>query len=173
MNDLNEKSLNELFEKFFDDEQAKSFAEDIQKAEQILRGHPAPEPDDMLIANIKAEIAMRLPAERARHFRRMVYKLISIAAAIVILATISVQFLVEDGKKPREVSYASLIPAAIWDSDDITADDENLAIFTAEIEEIEGEVLNLESGEDTGNGNRTITELEMELIEINSDFWKG
>lgn len=173
MNNRNEENLTELFEKFFDAEQAKSFTEDIQKAEQILCEHPAPEPDDMLIADIKAEIAMRLPAERARHFRRMVYNVIGIAAAIVILAAISVQLLVEGGKKPGEVSYASLISAAIWDSDDITADDENLAIFTAEIEEIEEEVLDLQSGEDTGNGNRTITELEMELIEINSDFWKG
>lgn len=173
MNNRNEENLAELLGKFFDAEQAESFAEDIQKAEQILRENPAPEPDDMLIANIKAEIAMRLPAERARHFRRMVYKVISIAAAIIILAAISVQLLIEGGKKTEEVAYASLIPTAIWESDDITADDENLAIFTTEIEEIEGEVLDLQSGEDTGNGDRTITELEMELIEINSDFWKG
>jgi len=31
----------------------------------------------------------------------------------------------------------------------------------------------LQSGEDTANGDSTIAELEMELIEINSDFWKG
>jgi len=34
-------------------------------------------------------------------------------------------------------------------------------------------VQTLQSSEDTGNGENTITELEMELIEINSDFWKG
>jgi hypothetical protein len=47
-------------------------------------------------------------------------------------------------------------------------------IFTTEIEQIEDELLSLQFGEDDGNGDSTITELEMELIEINdSDFWKG
>ena len=65
MNSRNEENLKELFETFLDAEQAESCTEDVQKAEEILRKHPAPEPDDMLIANIKAEIAMHLPAKRA------------------------------------------------------------------------------------------------------------
>jgi peptidoglycan hydrolase CwlO-like protein len=96
------------------------------------------------------------------------------AAAILIAAAVSLQLFVEkDTPRPGEVVYASLIPTAIWESDDITADDEDLAVFTAQIEQIEDEVQTLQSSEDTGNGENTITELEMELIEINSDFWKG
>ena len=72
-----------------------------------------------------------------------------------------------------EVSYASLIPAAIWENDDITTADEDLAVFTAQIDQIEDEVLTLQSGERAGNGDSTLVELELELIEINSDFWKG
>ena len=56
---------------------------------------------------------------------------------------------------------------------DIAADDEDLAVFTAQIEQIEAEVQTLQSGQDTGNGESTLVELEMELMEINSDFWKG
>jgi len=51
MNNENQENLKELFEKFTDAEQAESCAEDVQKAEEILRKHPAPEPDAMLIAN--------------------------------------------------------------------------------------------------------------------------
>ncbi|MHC4594656.1 MAG: hypothetical protein ACYS19_06890, partial [Planctomycetota bacterium] len=68
MNGQNKENLKELFERFADAEQAEKCVEDVQKAEQILREYPAPEPDDMLIANIKAEIAMRLPARRAYVF---------------------------------------------------------------------------------------------------------
>ncbi len=169
--------MKELFEKFLDAEQAESCVEDVQKAEQILREHPAPEPDDMLIANIKAEIAMRLPAGRTRRtgvFKQIAYKTASIAAAVIFLTAIGLRLFDKGGVEPGPVQYASIIPTAIWESDDIAAADANLAIFTVEIEQIENELLALQLGEDDGNGDRSITELEMELMEINnSDFWKG
>ncbi len=173
MENRNSENLRELFEKFFDAEQAESCVEDIQKAEQIFRENPAPKPDDVLIANIKAEIAMRLQAERAHHFRRILYEVVGTAAAIIFVAAISLQlFQQKDAPKTGEVAYASLIPPKIWESDNITADDEDLAVFTAQIEQIEDEVTALQSGADTGNGDSTLAELEMELIEINSGFWK-
>ena len=173
MEDRNHENLRELFEKFFDAEQAKSCVEDIQKAERIFREHPAPEPDDMLIANIKAEIAIRLSASRAHRFKRIIYEVLGAAAVILFVAAVSLQLFEKDTTRPGEVVYASLIPPKIWDSDNITADDEDLAVFTAQIEQIEDEVTALQSGVDTGNGDSTLAELEMELIEINSDFWKG
>ena len=172
MNSKNEENLKELFEKFMDAEQAEKCVEDVQKAEQILRECPAPEPDDMLIANIKAELAMRLPARRAYVFRRKVYKAAAVAAAVVILAAVSVRLFEKDVVEPQRVAYASLIPTAIWESDDITTDDMDLAIFTAELEQIEDEVLALQFGEDGSNGERAVSELEMELVEIEGDFWK-
>jgi hypothetical protein len=172
MNDRNHEDLAGLFEKFFDAEQAKSCLEDIQKAEQVLREHPAPEPDDMLLANIKAQIAMRLPARRARLFRRRLSQVAGVAAAIVVLAALSVQLSRNDGDEPERFR-AELLPTAIWESDDIAADDASLAVFSAEIEQIEDEVQTLQLGGDTGNGDSTIAELEMELIAISSDFWKG
>ena len=175
MNDGNRENLKELFGKFLDAEQAESCVEDVQKAEQILREHPAPEPDDMLIANIKAEIAMRLPAGRTYVFKQIAYKVVGIAAAVIILTAIGLRLFDKGGVEPNGgVQYTSIIPTAIWESDDIAAADANLATFTVEIEQIENELLALQLGEDDGNGDRSITELEMELIEINnSDFWKG
>jgi hypothetical protein len=174
MDNRNRENLRELFEKFFDAEQAESCVEDIQKAEQIFREHPAPEPDNMLIANIKAEIAMRLQASRAHHIRRIIYEVVGAAAAIIFVAAVSLQLFQKGAPKPPgEVNHASLIPTVLWESNNIAADDEDLAVFTTQIEQIEDEVMALQSGGDTGNGDSTITELEMELIEINSDFWKG
>jgi len=174
MDDRNHENLRELFEKFFNAEQAESCVEDIQKAEQIFREHPAPEPDNMLIVNIKAEIAMRLQASRAHRIKRIIYEVVGAAAVILFVAAVGVQLFEKAPPPPGEVfNNASLIPTAIWIGHDITADDEDLAVFTAQIEQIEDEVMALQSGEDTGNGDSTLTELEMELIEINSDFWKG
>jgi hypothetical protein len=174
MNDENQENLKELFEKFLDAEQAESCTEDVQKAEEILREHPAPEPDAMLIANIKAEIAMRLPARRTDVFMHIAYKAACAAAAVIFITAIGLNLFQKSPRKPNGIQLTSIIPTAIWESDDIAAADADLAIFTTEIEQIEDELLTLQLGEDNDNVDSKITELEMELIEINnSDFWKG
>jgi hypothetical protein len=73
----------------------------------------------------------------------------------------------------REVATASIIPTAIWESEDIAVDDAELGTFVDEIEELEGDVLALELGENGGNGYEAIEELEVELEEIEGVFWKG
>ncbi len=173
MNDGNRENLKDLFEKFLDAEQAESCAEDVQQAEEILRKHPAPEPDAMLIANIKAEIAMRLPAKKEYVFKNIAYKVACAAAAVMFITAIGLRLFDKGGVEPNGVQYATIIPTAIWESDDIAADDADLVIFTAEIEQIEDEVLILQLGDYDGNGDRSVSELEMERIQINSDFWKG
>lgn len=172
MNSQNDENLKELFERFLSAEQAESSIEDIQKAEQILRDHPAPEPDSMLIANIKAEIAMRLPAKKTNVFMKIAPKAAYAAAAILIISAISLSLFNGNIREQSPVQYGSLIPTALWESDDITTDDTELAIYTMEIEQIEEELRSLQLGEDTGNGDSSISELEMELVAINNDFWK-
>ncbi|MHC4073347.1 MAG: hypothetical protein ACYSWW_21640 [Planctomycetota bacterium] len=170
MNDRNHENLAKLIKKFFDAEQVESCLEDIQKGEQILRDNPAPEPDSLLIANIKAEIGLRLPARRAAPSRKMAYRLAAAAAAIIVLAGVSARFF-NTKVEPVRFQAASVIPTAMWESDDVAADDADLAGFKAEFEQIREEVMSLEADEEISES--TVTELEMELIEISSDFWKG
>jgi len=172
MKDRDRENLDELLGKLFDGEQARKYIEDARKVEQILRQYPAPEPDDTLIANIKAEVAMRLPVRRAHLSRRKLYEVAAVAAAVVLAAFATVRFFDEPGPG-QHVYSASLIPKAIWESQDLAADDENLAVFQTEIQEIEEEMLALESDENSSESDTAITELEMELIENSSDFWKG
>ncbi len=173
MEDRNHENLGELFGKFFDAEQVESHLNDFQEVERIFRDNPAPAPDDMLIANIKAEIAMRLPARKAELARRRIYKRAVAAAAVFLIAGISTTLFDGPTHGPVKLAAASLIPTAIWESDNIASDDENLAFFATEIQQIENEVIALESDEDTSESDSTIEELEMELIVISSDFWKG
>ncbi len=171
MSDQNRENLRELVEKFFDAGQTESCLEDFQKAEQILREHPAPRPDDMLISNIKAEIAMRLPARRAEISRHRVWETAGIAAAIAIMAFFGARL--SQRLAHQHSLYASVLPAALWESNNLTADDADLAVFTVEIEQIRSEIVALELGEGTADPDNAVDELEMELVEISSDFWKG
>jgi hypothetical protein len=172
----NEDNLKELFEKFFDAQKAARAVEDIRKADQILRENPAPEPDDMLIANIKAEISLNLLPQRAKIFRQIAYRAAVIAAAIIIIAAIGLKIFTKDNAPntpPIKIQVASIIPRAIWESNDIASDDTKLAIYTTEAEQIKDEFSTLQSGRSEAKINDTVTELEMELMEIKGDFWKG
>lgn len=173
MNSRNEENLKDLFEKFLNSKQTEEAVEDVYEAEQILSKHPAPEPDKELIADIKVEIAKTLRRRRADVFRRTAYKAAVAAAVVIVLSAIGVKLFEKGESESERVITASIIPNSVWESDDIATDDADLAILTAEIEEIEDEMLALQLGENGSNGNYNLLELEIELIEIDSDFWKG
>jgi len=172
MSDRDRENLAELIERLYDSENADGVVEDVRRGEQLLRDNPAPEPDRELIADIKAEITLLLPARRAKLARRRTYKRAAAAAAILIAAWTGASLFNTGSPGPGQMAAASLIPTAIWESDDIAADDENLAAFAAEIDQIENEVMILESGDDAYASDRTVEELEIELIVVRSDFWK-
>lgn len=172
MNGRNEENLKDLFERFVGAEEAERAVEDFQKAEGILREYPAPEPNPELVAAINSKIAEALRLRKEHTFRRIAYKMAPVAAVFIVLAAVGVRML-KEGSGPVELVQGPMITRDVWESDNIAADDRNLAVLTAEIDELEGEVLTLELGENGANGRSAVTELEMELIEINSDFWEG
>jgi hypothetical protein len=175
MNGETEENLRDLFAKFLNSEQAEQAVEDIQKGERILRGHTAPEPDGELIANIKAEIAAKLLHKKENAFRRIVYKTMAVAAGFILLSAIGVKLFEKGRSEPERLASGSIIPKAVWESERLADDNADSATLIAEIEQIESDLLAMQLGENGGNGHEAITELEMEteLIEINSDFWKG
>ncbi|MFA5239696.1 MAG: hypothetical protein WC476_08340 [Phycisphaerae bacterium] len=165
MNGQNE-NLKELFERFVEGEQAERAAEDIRKGEQILWDNPAPQPDDELIANIKAEIAVSLYNKKQDTLRRTAYKMMAVAAGFMLLAVVSVKLFENNGVEPEKTVNSPVALKAVWDN----SADETL---TAEIEQIESDLFAMQSGENSSNGDKAVTELEMEMVETNGYFWKG
>ncbi len=173
MNNRNEENLKEVFEKFLEPKEVEQAAEDIAQGERIFREHPAAEPDDEFIADIKMKISGALLHRKATSFRRTAYKTAVAAVAVILLAVISTRFFEKGSGESKKAAAASIIDGVIWESERLAADDADLAILAAEIEQIEDEMLALQLAEDGGNGSKAVTELEIELIEINNDFWKG
>jgi hypothetical protein len=160
----NEENLRELLRRFMDPEQAQKNLEDIEAGEQILQENPAPEPDDMLLANIKAEIALHVLPHRATIYKRIAFKVTAVAAAVIILATLWTSSLNENPvPKIEEPLIASVFP---WDHQDS-------AVFNTKLELIENDLRALESGEEDQDDSSAVTELELEVTEIAGDFWKG
>lgn len=170
----NNEDIRALFGKFLDEDQAVEKAEDIYLAEQIIRENTAPKPDRLLITEIKNKTTDELARRNKFYFRRKIYRtlLSTAAAAAIVIAVIGIQVHDRQVQKPK-IYTASIIPEVIWDSEDISADDAVLATLAAEIEEIQTEMAALRLGENGQNGSDELIELEMELIDIDSDFWKG
>ena len=172
MNDRNGENLRELFERFVSSEEAEKGIEDFIKVERILDENPAPEPSEELVAAINHKISEALRLRQAHTFRRFAYKLAPVAAVFIVIAAVGVRMLQTDSG-PFEIGQVPMISARVWDSDNVAADDRDLAVFTAEVDELEIEFTTLERGEDRGNGGSAITELEMDLVAISSDIWEG
>jgi cell division protein FtsB len=164
----NPDNLRELFARFLAVDEANAAAEEVRRAEQLLELYPAPQPNAQAIAAIKRQVAARVA--RRHRFRHLPARLAPAAAAVILLALFA-----RFGHKPtsqHHISYASLIPTAIWESDDISADDAELAYYTAELEQIEAQMRSLEAGEADNTGADTLHEVEMELMRIDTEFWK-
>lgn len=170
MSERDQERLSELLAGLFAAEEAERVLGDLQEADQILFDHPAPKPSVQLLDQIKADMAVRLSARRVqlRHRRQ---RRVAAVAAVVVSAGIFVT-LFNAGPEPVGLTTASLIPTAIWESSNIALDDEDLAVFTAEIDQIENEVMALESNDDISDSHRALDELEMELAVVGNDFWK-
>ncbi len=113
--DTNKENLRELIEKFMDSRNAQIYLDDIEAGERILRKYPAPKPDDMLLANIKANIALHIIPQRTVTFRKRVYEAIAVAASIIIIAAISLQSINETPNiTPPKIDTARLLPSGFW-----------------------------------------------------------
>lgn len=168
MEHRNRDNLSELLGRFLGVEEGDAAAQEVSRGEQLLELYPAPAPDPRVLAGIKQQMVTR--AGRHRRLVQWAYRVAPAAAAVIAMA-----LLVWPGHRPSsrpEASYASVIPTAIWESDDINADDVELAYLAAEIEQIEAQLRALDADDGDGNGANTLGEVEVELMRIDTEFWK-
>ena len=161
------EDLTEVFGLWLDSQQAQVAAEDVRAAEQMLESYPAPLPADRTLDQIKLQMSIR--SLQHRRIRRIVR---GIAAAAVIMIVVGLS-IYNHQRSTGRIGFASLIPAALWETDDITSDDVELAYFTSEVDHLEAQIQAVENGDADTNGSGVLNEMEMELLQIDTDFWKG
>lgn len=170
MGNQNREDWKALFGRFVDAARAEAAAEDVRTGERTLDAYPAPKPDEELIAYINVQIAARL-ARRRRLSRT--YRALAAAAAVIIVTAIALLGPRPASRQAAHVSYASIIPTSVWESDDVNGEDVELMYFHSEIRQIEAEMEALESGGDEIGPAEDVEEIEMELMQIETEFWKG
>ena len=166
------ENLKELLGRFMDAGAADEAARDIERSDELLRAFPAPEPNEETLADVKAMMSAMV---RRRHRITLQRRILAAAAAAVIVLTSAavLKYFNEQPTGQPRTQYASVIPAAIWESTDITTDDADIAVIKAEIASIENELYGVELSENTVTGSTAADDLEMELVGVSSDFWKG
>jgi hypothetical protein len=148
---------------------AQAAAEEIRAGERLLNAWLAPAPADRTLASIKVQMAA---VALRRRWRVRVFRGSLAAAAAVVMALLIGLPTGGPAQRPG-MNFAAIIPAAIWESDDLAADDLQLVYFTSEIRRIEAQMQALEAEEtDTGSGGSP-DDLERELFAIETEFWKG
>ena len=167
----NNENLNELLSRFLDERQTHEAAEDIRAGEKLLASFSAPVPDQAVINSIKEQIEMRLEARKKQKLASSMFHRVAVAAVIIVLAIAGVKFFPEP--KRERVAVSKVGQDFIWDDGSGTGSDEQLAALTAQIDEIEASMLAIKLGENGGEGGTLLTDLEVEMSEINGDFWKG
>jgi hypothetical protein len=168
------ENIEELFGQFLSAQQAGQAAEDIDKAEQMLDENPAPAPDEQLLTDIKVQVTRVLIRQsRIAIVRSIAYKAAATAAVVLMLAALSTRLFEKEVPTINNMEFAPEAVDIIWESDDILADDSELAMLRAEIEQINSDLLRLQLAETDSLEYSETTELESKLLEIEGDFWKG
>ena len=167
-----DENLRALFEQFLSSEEAEKAAGDIQAAEQMLRQYPAPQPDAATVADIKATLKA-MAGHRRTGLYTAAYRVAVVAAVIMVLSAVTVRLWERHHTQGQSVAKASVLPDAIWESNDATVGDPVLAFYMDELEMIADQVQGLQTGSNGSRTEETFEELQSEFVEISSDFWKG
>ncbi len=167
------KELRQLLKKLLDEKQAAQTLKDFEWANKILRENPAPQPDRQLLDNIKTQIRSKLDKRRASlNKRRLAFRMAAAAAAVVILAAFIANML-EKTDQNHKSPAVDVMPMEMWKNQDLNQVDPTLATISIQTENIRRELLSLQLGDDSADNQRTLVDLEVELAEIESEFWKG
>jgi hypothetical protein len=160
------EDLTELFRLWLDPQKARDAAQEVRSAEEMIESYPTPLPAAATLDRVKQQMRHRVIRRRRSHFMEGVA---AVAAAILIVAGLS-----QYGMPGSRSSVGlAMLPAALWESNDIASDDVKLAYFNSEVDRLEAQVQAIESSDSDVSSTGTLDDVELELFQIDTDFWKG
>ena len=165
-NDDNE-NLKELLSELFDVTEAAEAMSDINAGDAIIAGSPSPMPDEAIVRGIKKQVRNRLWLSKRRRFVRRTSEA-AVAAVLVIGVLIGLVI-----TQSRHDSSAAL-NLNIWGEAtlEVIETDPEYVLLIGEIEEIEASLLTIRLDEDSVE-NDDLFEIEMEMLEMEGNFWEG
>ncbi len=173
MNNSANENLRELLAGFMDEAAARQTAEDIEKGEEILGANQSPQPDERVLAEVKKTVVAALKRQRTVVLQKRILGA-AVAAAVILVSVLAlIRYGNPQGNRQTRIlakSISKSIPSQVWEG----ADDADVTVLKAEVENIQSELSGIQSDSiGTGGTNSAVGDLETELIEVNGDIWKG
>jgi hypothetical protein len=169
MKDHAHENLKDLLRRFMEEPAAQAAQEDIEAGERWLRASPVPAPGTEVLATIKMQMAAS--ARRRHRIMRLAHAALAAAAAVIVMALIGQFKPAPQNRSPGSLATL-LLPAAVWESDDIMHQDVDLAYYSSQIRQIEAQVRALDADEGDA-GVEAPEEYELELLTIQAELLKG
>lgn len=154
MNKRNE-NLDKLLNGFYDKDQAEDFKANLNFTEKILDVTPCPEPSQELLNDIKNNL------KKNNEYKFTLYSTIKVAAAILIIAAITLLFTANQ----NNTEYESVLTASIWQSNNLALDDSDLFEIENSLNDISDQLLTMEDDNGYELAN-SLTELEIDFVDL-------
>lgn len=167
MNDKHE-DLDGLLVSLYGEKAAEAVKEDIRLGDEILNSSPSPEPDAAVMQEVKRNVLAALARKRT-HRRVMTYRSAVAAALFLVIAGLGIRFMTYH----RTYYAGSGIATENVDTAGFFGNDLQLAILSDEIDEIESSIYSIDIDRSFSEPELGMDELEMEILEISSTFWRG
>jgi hypothetical protein len=170
----NEKeNLRDLLASFMAPEAADKAAADIERGDKLLRNWPAPTPSETLLAEVKQKMAVAAGCRRVVMRQNRFFAAAAVAAAILVLSYVSFKIFEFRTISQPDATYAATIPDQLWEGDNIRTDDPDIAVISKEIDNVADEISDVLLSDKNGSSAAAVRDVEMQIIEVSDDFWKG
>ncbi len=158
------ENLDTLLKSLFGEE-AGAVKEDIRRGDEILAAHPAPEPDEAVVRQIRNNVRQAAITQKRTHRHIMAYRTAVVAALFMIIGALAVNFLTHQADTYTDLDDISV---AGFFGPDI-----QLSALSDEIDEIESSILAVGSERESSESASDVDDLETEILEVSSTFWRG
>jgi hypothetical protein len=160
------ENLDGLLAKFYSTSQAKQMKDDFSFADGAFEKFPAAKPAEQTIEEIKQKIALKLSTQKHINWPRVILQTAAVAAVVIVAAVLTL---------PDKSTIGN--DAAKTQGQDIQLVSEtDISLYEAEITQLNSELLTLNYGEENGTNEILLDlteQVEAEIIETDSTFWKG
>ena len=152
MNNSANENLRELLAGFMDEAAALQTAEDIEKGEEILGANQSPQPDERVLAEVKKTVVAALRRRRSVVLQRRILGA-AVAAAVIVVSVLALMRYgnSQNSQQTRVIAKSISIPSRVWEG----ADDADVTVLKAEIENIQSELSGAQSDDTPAQGKHS------------------
>ena len=161
------ENLEELLSGLLNETEAAKAMSDIKTGDAVLAGSISPSPDEAVVRGIKRQIKNRLWLSKRRRFVRRTSE--AVVAAVLVIGVL-IGLVITQSRHDG----GTALNLNIWEDSTLEEIEINpeYALLVGEIEEIEASLLSIRLDEDSSEYD-DLLEIEMEMLEMEGNFWKG